>query len=125
MNEVFRFLRSLATGEFEASIEILKDWGAGTDVDGTAWTEARLRSIGEQYAAAEHTALLTSPEARKAQFTRVHPGDVSWRFEQTLVDPDGHNDWELVVTLDVEASRTRLAADGKFALRLDGIAEIL
>ena len=127
MNDVFRFLRTLATGDFETSIEILRDWspeGVAKDGDGEEWTELRLRKIGEEYAAGGHQALCTDPGARRAHFSRVSEGEPAWTIEQTLVDPEDHNDWQLKVTLDTNASRERLQASGKLALRLDAIAEI-
>lgn len=126
MNEVFRFLRSLAIGDFEASIDILRDWGSADlkDHEGLEWSEHRLRKVGETYAAEDHKALLTDPAARKTEFSRLHLEGDLWRIEQTLVDPDGHNDWQLVITLDPIATRERLKSEGKLALRLESIAAI-
>jgi superfamily II RNA helicase len=126
MNEVFRFLRSLAIGDFEASIEILRDWGAGDlkDGEGQEWTDARLRKIGEHYASEDHKALLTDPSARRAEYTRLSLDGSTWRVEQTLVDPDGHNDWQLVVAIDPEASRLRHVEEAKLSLRLESIAPV-
>ena len=125
MNEVFRFLRSLAIGDFEASIEILQDWsasGRAADTSDEEWTIPRLKAVSDAFAADGHTGLRTDPAARKPQYTRLNFDE--WLIEQTLVDPDENNDWELRVRLLPDESRARLASDGKLELRLEGIGAI-
>jgi hypothetical protein len=52
-----------------------------------------------------HQSLRTDPGARKGSFTRIVPQDEVWKIEQTLVDPDEHNDWQALFELDVEKTR--------------------
>lgn len=133
MNEIFRFVRWLATGDFEEAVRLLAAWSADGDVaigppaDGVPWTAERLAALGREYADSGHSGLRTDPVARRAQHTRFHQDSMDrdsasaeWRIEQTLVDPDEHNDWEAVFILDVEATR----AAARPVLRLEAIAPV-
>ncbi len=128
MNEVFRFVRAFATGDLEEAIAVLGAWRGGgepTDREGALWTVARLEDVIKAYKEAGHSRLRTDTEARRAHNTRIQEDGAqengNWRIEQTLVDVDAHNDWQLVVTMDVEATR---AADGRPVLRLEAIEAI-
>jgi hypothetical protein len=68
----------------------------------------------------EHTALRLDPPARSALNTRFEdePREPGLRVEQTLVDPDEHNDWSLVFHLDLEA--TRAAGEPRMTLQTVG-----
>jgi hypothetical protein len=70
------------------------------------WTAAHLAELTNQYYAA-HRQLLLSPEARNLRHTYVTPSDdqKSWRVQQMLVDPDGHNDWVAEFAVDLAKSR--------------------
>jgi hypothetical protein len=63
------------------------------------------------------------PEARNLRHTHVAPSDDGgrWVVQQTLVDPDGHNDWILEVEADLAASR----AAGEPVLRLRRIGSLV
>jgi hypothetical protein len=51
--------------------------------------------------------LLLTPEARNIRHTYITPSDdkQSWRVQQMLVDPEGHNDWVAEFEVDLAASR--------------------
>jgi hypothetical protein len=107
MNEIFRFLRTLAIGDFVSSIEILKDWqmgGQSCDANGAEWTILRLEQMAQAYGSSGHSGLRTDPGARRPWFTRWEISEDAWSIEQTMVDPDDHNDWELKLSLNVEGS---------------------
>ncbi|HET8948749.1 MAG TPA: DUF3516 domain-containing protein, partial [Candidatus Polarisedimenticolia bacterium] len=74
-----------------------------------------LRQARETYLA-EHGPLRLDPEARNLRHTHVAPSDDGnrWVVQQTIVDPDGFNDWILEVETDLVASR----ASGEPVLRL-------
>ncbi len=132
-NRIFTFLRALANREFEAALETLGAGGAGgppsaaTAASGepraedtappleTAWTPDRLRQAMDAYLA-EHERLLLTPEARNQRHTYVTPSEDrrTWRVQQMLVDPEGHNDWVAEFEVDLAASR----AGGEPLLRL-------
>jgi hypothetical protein len=56
---------------------------------------------------AGHEQLLLTPEARNLRHTYVTSSDdkKTWRVQQMLVDPDGHNDWMAEFEMDLSASR--------------------
>ena len=70
------------------------------------WTAAQLRDAVEPYYQ-DHRQIRLDPEARNLKHTLVVFAEdrKSWTVHQTLVDPDGHNDWSADVTVDLEASR--------------------
>lgn len=112
MNEVFRFVRTLAIGDFEESLRLLSLWQVASgdgplDGEGLAWSGARFEKIAAEYSESGHRGLRTDPVARRTQNSRIEKGDAIWVIEQTLVDPDEHNDWQAVFELDVAASRTQ------------------
>lgn len=124
MTEVFSALRLLATGDFEDLIARLGlvdgtavAAGGPVDVDGTPWTEKRIQDIAKAYVESGHGSLRTDPAARQAQHTQIKIEGDEWIVHQRLVDPDEHNDWELVVA-------AKPLADGTTVLRLLKIGEV-
>jgi superfamily II RNA helicase len=99
---IFSFLRGLVNEDFEAAISGLD---SSTDADGQPWTAERLQKILDDYYA-DHERICLDPEARNARHTYVVPGEdkKSWRAQQMLVDPEGHNDWVAEFLVDLPAS---------------------
>ena len=64
----------------------------------------------------EHAYLCLDPNARNLRHTHVIPAEDqrTWRIQQMLVDPDGHNDWVAEFEMDLAESR----AAGEPVLRL-------
>jgi hypothetical protein len=53
----------------------------------------------------EHSALLDTAEARRHRWTRIEPtGDRRWQLTQTLLDPEGDNDWGLKAQIDLRGA---------------------
>jgi hypothetical protein len=79
------------------------------------WTAERLTQLMKDYRA-DHQQLLLTPAARNLRHTYVVPAEDrrTWRVQQMLVDPDGHNDWVAEFEVDLVQSR----AGGQPALRL-------
>ncbi len=100
---IFAFLRAWSIKDDEAALAIID---SPSDADGEAWTVARLRAAREAYFV-EHAGLRLDPEARNLRHTYVTTSDdrASWRVQQMLVDPDGHNDWVMELEVDLAASR--------------------
>lgn len=125
MNEVFRFIRELAIGDFEGAVEILRTWAAPDsepcDDEGGKWTAERLMAIGREFAESGHTGLKTDTEARSSRHSAIQADAAEWKIDQTLVDFEGHNDWQVRLILDVRASRER---GGRPVLRLNAIGPI-
>jgi hypothetical protein len=100
---VFAFLRAWSIGRDEEALEV---FDSPADGEGQPWTVERLRAAREAYAA-EHQPLRLDPEARNLRHTYMKPSEdgASWRVQQMLVDPEGHNDWVAEVEVDLAASR--------------------
>ncbi|MBN2507888.1 MAG: DUF3516 domain-containing protein [Verrucomicrobia bacterium] len=92
-----------------------------------AWSAERLREASDDYLA-EHSRLCLDPEARNVRHTYVTPAaeGSTWRVQQMLVDPEGHNDW--VAEFEVDLARSRAAGEpvlflkrlGRFPLQKSG-----
>jgi len=83
------------------------------------WTADRLAQLMEDYLT-DHEQLLLTPEARNLRHTYVTPSDDkrTWRVQQMLVDPDGHNDW--VAEFEVDLAKSRELRDPVLCLRKIG-----
>jgi len=112
-NRIFTFLRALAMAEYDSAMDILADL-QGTEETapagptGERWTASRFQALMQQYLA-DHESLLLDPEARNRRHTYITPSEnkKSWRVQQMLVDPEGHNDWVAEFHVDLDRSRTR------------------
>ena len=94
---LFAFLRAWSIGRDDAALEV---------VGGGDWTAERLAAARDAHKA-DHAGVRLDPEARNLKHTHVEPSEdgTRWKVEQTLVDPDGFNDWVLEVEVDRAASR--------------------
>jgi hypothetical protein len=88
MTEVYSFLRLLTTGQFEDSIAML----ANTQ----DWSAKKLEDLARAYSESGHGGLRTDAQARHPSNTTIEKSGDVWTIRQRLIDPDGHNDWELV-----------------------------
>ena len=115
---IFNFLRGLVIADYEAALSHLDSL---TDPDGQPWTPDRLPPIVEEYLK-DHQQLCLDPNARNLRHTYVVPAEDknSWRVQQMLVDPEGHNDWVAEFGVDLPKSR----AAGEPALQLRRIASL-
>jgi hypothetical protein len=113
---LFAFLRDWTIERDESALEGID---APEDADGRPWTPERLRDARDAYRL-EHAPMRLDPEARNLRHTRVAPSDdgARWIVQQTLVDPDGFNDWILEIEADLAASRA--AAEPVLRLRRIG-----
>jgi len=94
---VFRWVQYAATGQWEAWAEDLAEAGD------RGWNERKLLELFEPYLA-EHATVGIDADARgPSRFVVADEGDV-WEVEQTLADPEGHDEWYLQVTVDLPAS---------------------
>ena len=116
---LFAFLRDWSIERDESALEGID---VPEDAEGRPWTPERLREARETYRL-EHSPARLDPEARNLRHTRVAPSDdgARWTVQQTLVDPDGHNDWILEIEADLAASR----AAGEPVLRLRRIGSLV
>jgi hypothetical protein len=114
-SRVYRWVQYAATGRWEAWAEDLFETGD------RGWNERKLREAFEPYFAmyegAEHAPIGIDADARGPdRFVVADEGD-TWTIEQTLADPEGHDEWYLHVTVDLEAS----AETGDIQAKLEGL----
>ena len=118
-NRIFIFLSGLVMADYETAIMNLN---SPLDADDAAWMADRLDKIMETYET-DHQRLCLDPNARNARHTYVTPAadKKSWRVQQMLVDPEGHNDWTAEFEVDLSESRKL----GEPTLRLRRIGPLL
>jgi superfamily II RNA helicase len=97
-NEVFRFVRCLAQGRFDEAITILG--GDPLSIPSEDLLKSKMQIYFEG-----HDRLLTDQKARSPVYAQVTPDIKLWKVQQTLVDSDGHNDWAIDFSVDIDASR--------------------
>ncbi len=98
-NAVFGIVSALARGNPSAALAALRP----EDPEGLPWTVVRLNAILDDYFQ-DHERIRLDPEARSAKHTRLREETPRmWRIEQTLVDPDESNDWQLCFAVDPDA----------------------
>jgi hypothetical protein len=116
---IFAFVRAWSIEQDESALEAMD---TATDADGQPWTPERLRAARDAYRI-EHGAVRLDPEARNLRHTHVEPSEdgARWIVQQTLVDPDGFNDWVLEIEADLAASR----AAGEPVLRLRRVGALV
>jgi hypothetical protein len=100
---IFTFLRGLVNEDFESAIGGMD---SPNDAEGQPWTSERLQQALEAYYV-DHGRICLDPEARNVRHTYVAPSEDkrTWRVQQMLVDPEGHNDWAAEFVVDLTASR--------------------
>ncbi len=97
-NEVFRFVRAIAVGDFEEATAMLAN-------DDAKQTETEVSAQLKPYFE-EHTRIQTDAKARATVHLRITKTDATqWMVEQTLVDPQEDNDWSARFTLHLASSR--------------------
>ena len=99
---VFRWVQFAATGRWEAWSEDL------TEIGNHGWNATKLREqFGDyfaEYADAGSDAIGIDGDARGPdRFVVADEGD-EWQVEQTIADPEGHDEWYLAVTVDIAGS---------------------
>jgi len=112
---VFRWVQYAATGQWEAWAEDL------TEAGDRGWNERKLRELLDPYLAAYSESgpgvIGIDGDARgPSRFAVADEGDV-WEVEQTLADPEGHDEWYLQITVDLPAS----AEAGDIQATLEGL----
>jgi Domain of unknown function (DUF3516) len=93
-----------------------RDWSAAAAMFGLPGAPAMASAGEEEWSAArfeqalqpffeEHGSLRTDPTSRAPQNTRVTKSETgTWEIVQVLCDPEGHDDWALSASVDLEAS---------------------
>ncbi len=110
-NEIFRFVRALARGDWPEAARIT---AASPEVE---MSEARRIEQALQPFWAAHRSLRVDPEARNPKHTTIVREETAWKVKQVLLDEEEDNDWFFDATIDL--ARSREAA--RPILRLDHI----
>jgi hypothetical protein len=113
--EIFRFLRPLATGDYDAACAAL------TSSPPHSWTAGKLGAAIDPFYET-HERIRLDPEARNGRHTyaELSQNGKAWRVSQVLVDPDESNDWQAVFSIDLSAARE----EGKPSLVLTFIGPV-
>ncbi|HXH32220.1 MAG TPA: DUF3516 domain-containing protein [Bacteriovoracaceae bacterium] len=106
-NEVFRVIRLLGFGQYDEAADLV-----GADAN-------ELKASMEQFFT-DHEAVLLTPNARALKFSQIHETEegVFW-VDQTLVDPEGKNDWRILLE-----ARLGKAPGERVVLRFQKLSEI-
>ncbi|MBK7960982.1 MAG: DUF3516 domain-containing protein [Bdellovibrionales bacterium] len=109
-NEVHRLLRALASRNFEAFFELL---APEKITEESLWTADELDKILKTYYE-DHQEICLDPSARNPRNTNIKVENQYWLIEQTLIDPDKHNDWILTLRQDLD----RCKIEGRLIINL-------
>jgi len=110
--EMHRLLKLLSIRELEQASQSLRN--------AAEWPAAALEAPMLVYMAARKD-LLVHHEARKAEFTTLRQtGEATWEIVQTMVDPEGENDWMIEAGIDLSGDADESAP----LLTLRRIAEV-
>ncbi|MDX2186354.1 MAG: DUF3516 domain-containing protein [Opitutaceae bacterium] len=108
---ILQFLQACASRDWETAAALV---GSTPDVETGLARELEQRF--EAYWNARGRFKL-DPEGRSTRHTHfldVEPPGSRWEVAQMLIDPEGNNDWELRVEVDIDASRAQAAAVIRF-----------
>ena len=102
-NEVFRFLRMLANKEYQ---EIDETFELEQMFPEAKWKYTELGNTMNAYYEM-HKWIRLDPEARNKANTKITESDDrnTWKIEQTLVDPDALNDFQIVFELSIQQAK--------------------
>ncbi len=96
--ELHRLLKMLAARDYESAARAIANDGEAAE----PWTAERFTQAMAPYYAA-HAALLATPAARRPSLTRIDAlGPRRFRAQQTLLDPEGDEDWSLDCIVDLD-----------------------
>ena len=92
-----------ALGQLEAAAAALSETRAKVAMDAAAWEAA----LGHYWD--EHGTIDDGPAARAPELLMIEPwtpgGETrTWTVRQIINDPEGHHDWAIVATVDLDAS---------------------
>ena len=94
--ELHKLMRALARRDYATAARLVQPGD-----DGESWTAERLEAAMAPFFAA-HTELLTTPDARRPDRTRIDDLDAGrLRAQQAMIDPEGDEDWSLDCVVDV------------------------
>lgn len=96
-NELFRLVRALARRDFTEAQTLTGAERGGLDA---RTIEAALQPFFEA-----HARLRVDTDARSPKLLTLEEGEIRWEFAQVLLDPEGDDDWVIVGSVEIDASR--------------------
>jgi superfamily II RNA helicase len=108
--EVFRFLRALASRDYEAAAGIAQ-------AESGPWAPQDLERFAKAYFE-DYRVLPVDPKARHPRLTRIDEAEGRWQIEQIIDDPEGNHDWAALFSVDLDRAR----AEGAPTLVFQGLA---
>jgi superfamily II RNA helicase len=91
--ELHRLLKALADKDYAAAAALV-----ATDGE---WPAERIEAAMAPYWA-EHAAIITTPAARRPQYTLLQPSE-PWEAKQRIVDPEEDEDWVIECVVDLKS----------------------
>jgi superfamily II RNA helicase len=95
-NEVFRFVKAISLQDYETAISMIDH----SDKDMTLWTMDQLKIVLNDYLS-DHVRICIDPKARNPKYTSIDIDPLECKVQQTLVDPDEHNDWIIEFSINM------------------------
>ncbi|WP_394828522.1 DEAD/DEAH box helicase [Pendulispora albinea] len=92
-NEMYRLLRALAKKDYDVAADMLAPVSAG-----------ELREKWAPYFE-EHASIRVDPDARRPALCRIDQLETHWQIQQTVLDPEGDDDWVIVCKVDLDRAR--------------------
>ncbi len=96
-NEIHRLLKLLALKNYQLASEYLV---ASHPIQNLSWRPQDLEECLKSYYE-DHQKICFDQKARANYNTHIKAENEIWKMAQTLVDPDGHNDWTLQLEVNV------------------------
>lgn len=118
-NECFRLVRALASGDWEAALELIEPEGDGENGQGVKWSADELSRRMEAHRA-EHGRIRTDGKARDPKYLTIVKESDRWRAEQVIVDSELNGDWSIKTSIELEQAR----ALGRPRLRLESLGPL-
>lgn len=118
-NAVFEVIRALSRGDFEKVVALAPGLDiAALEAKSALYAETHARVLTDTRARAAEYSKLTELSERSPQGGRV------WRVEQTLLDPDSHNDWGAIFEVELPEAGDALASPRLRLIQLGSLAEL-
>lgn len=103
-NKVFTAVKYLSHDNLASFLDLFTP---ATDEE-SPWTAARLDQLLNEYYE-QRLRIRLDPDARNNKHCQIKelPENAQWKIRQTLCDPDEFNDWEMIITIDLEQSNEK------------------
>ena len=104
-NAVFRLLRLIGGRNYEGALSALAVAVPDDSGEIKKWTVDDLNTALAPFYEG-HTYIATDHQARDPRHLSIKVEADKWLLEQTITDPDQHNDWMIRLVVDLPLSKT-------------------